>query len=205
MNLKREPIDVLYLALLALALLFVLVFWAGFAVGKAHGGELPTGEISPVIQVAIDPLPKDPCQRLASKALRGDYGKLNVRQRKAYELLLAQGLTEADIGLALATAYGPWEGYDYGEGTAYGYGCSDLTLAANAIPAHWYILVERRPGQWQVRQIQDTGASWNDRHWRAYARRHFRVKAECWIDLFLPHDINPQPMRILKVRAQKIW
>lgn len=199
----KHHTDELWPLSLAICLIgLALGFGLGYALDSAHSEEAAVLSEPPA---AVDPLPADPCQRLATKALRGDYGKLNARQRKAYELLLAQGLTEADISLALATAYGPWEGYDYGEGTAYGYGCSDLTLAANAIPAHWYVLLERRPGQWQVRQIQDTGASWNDRHWRAYARRHFRVKAECWVDLFLPHDINPQPMRMLKVRAQKTW
>jgi len=164
-----------------------------------------TGEMSPVVEIMIDPLPADPCQRVAAKALRGDYGLLNTRQQKAYELLLLQGLTEADLTVGLATAYGPWEGYDYGEACAHGYGCSDMTLAANAIPGHWYVLVERSPGKWQVRQVQDTGAAWNDRHWRAYGKKHFGATIDCWIDLFLPHDIDPQPMRMLKIRATKTW
>ncbi len=190
-----------------------VIGWAAclFANSPAHGCEVP----DPVARV----LPADPVQRCAVKTLAGEYGKLSVPQAKAYRAIQKHGLTLADADWYLATAYGPWEGFSYGEATAHGYGCSDLTLAANSLPAHTLLLVERKPGMWQVRRVEDRGARWNDNHWRKYTQNKWarfaregqaawllyreagHPAAICWVDLFVPHSFDPKPMRGLRIKA----
>lgn len=150
-----------------------------------------------LVMTAAD-LPADPVQRVAEKALAGEYGDLERWQEKAYQYALAQGTAPA--GLCWQTYYTPYEGYDRGEATAHGYGCSERTAAANAIPAHWYVMVEL-PGGWTVRQIQDTGASFND----PVARRK---GAKLWIDLWSDkreHTNVSSITRYALIRAYKTW
>lgn len=118
-------------------------------------------------------LPSDPFQRAATKALRGDYGKLKPWQRNAYRRGLEQG---ANRHRALVTIYGPWEGYSRGEGCRWGYGCSEEIAAANALPGGTVVWLARPAG---LRVIGDTGARGND----AWARRK---GCKWWLDLWVP-------------------
>lgn len=52
-------------------------------------------------------LPKDPFRRAATKALRGDYGKLPGWKRDAYQWGIDNNITCK--GKAKVTSYGPWE------------------------------------------------------------------------------------------------
>jgi len=140
-------------------------------------------------------LPANPIQRVAHKALKGEYGKLEAWQYKAYEYALAQ---EADVnGVAWVTSYGPWEGFMFGEACAFGYGCSDSTAAANLIPSHYYVLIEL-PDGWEARRIEDRGAKRND----FLARRK---GAQVWIDRWVRTNEGSYLTRYASIRAFKTW
>ncbi len=140
-------------------------------------------------------LPANPVQRVAHKALSGEYGKLEDWQYKAYKYALAQG---ANVdGVAWVTSYGPWEGFMFGEACAFGYGCSDSTAAANLIPSHYYVLIELPEG-WEVRRIEDRGARRND----FLARRK---GAQVWIDRWVRTNEGSYLTRYASIRAFKTW
>ena len=140
-------------------------------------------------------LPANPVQRVAQKALKGEYGNLEDWQYKAYKYALAQ---DADIdGVAWVTSYGPWEGFRFGEACAFGYGCSDSTAAANLIPSHYYVLIEL-PDGWEVRRIEDRGAKRND----LLARRK---GAQVWIDRWVRRNEGSYITRYASIRAFKTW
>lgn len=140
-------------------------------------------------------LPENPVQRVAHKALKGEYGKLEDWQYKAYKYALLQ---EANVdGVAWVTSYGPWEGFMFGEACAFGYGCSDSTAAANLIPSHYYVLIEL-PGGWEVRRIEDRGAKRND----FLAQRK---GAQVWIDRWVRTNEGSYLTRYASIRAFKTW
>lgn len=140
-------------------------------------------------------LPENPIQRVAHKALKGEYGNLEDWQYKAYKYALAQ---EASVnGVAWVTSYGPWEGFMFGEACAFGYGCSDSTAAANLIPSHYYVLIEL-PDGWEARRIEDCGAKRND----FLARRK---GAQVWIDRWVRTNEGSYLTRYASIRAFKTW
>ena len=140
-------------------------------------------------------MPENPVKRVATKALRGEYGNLEDWQYKAYKYALAQN-AEVD-GLAWVTSYGPWEGFMFGEACAYGYGCTDSTAAANLLPAHYYVLIEL-PDGWEVRRIEDCGAKYND-------KIAGRKGAEVWIDRWVRKNEGSYITRYASIRAFKTW
>ncbi len=153
------------------------------------------GDESPAVGEQEAAPPANPIRRVAQKALRGDFGKLKPWQHKAYKYALAQDVTVS--GRAWVTTYGPWAGFARGEGCAYGYGCSESTAAANAIPGHYYVLVELPKG-WEVRRIEDRGAAWNDRIAR-------RKGTELWIDRWVVKRDATRICRYATIRAYKTW
>lgn len=112
-------------------------------------------------------------RQCATKALRGDFGRLKPWQRRAYERGLTRGVTTARVWM---TTYFPSEGYARGEGCAYGYGCSEEVAAANALPAHTVVWVAKPA---HLRVVGDTGARGNDRAAR-------RRGGAWWLDLWVP-------------------
>ena len=122
-------------------------------------------------------------RRIAQKALRGDW-KLTPWQRKGYELLREYGPTQE--GVAYVTHYTPprfWRG----KRTRWGWGCTEGCWAANKLPGYWYILVQHPgTGFWELGWIRDTGAIWNDNHWRREARKHYGVTIDIWLDRWHP-------------------
>ena len=109
----------------------------------------------------------------AIKALRGDFGPLRPWQRHAYQRGLQYGVRTDRVRL---TVYGPWEGYDRGEGCAYGYGCSESVAASNHLPGRTVIWVPRPA---HLRVIGATGAPWDD-------EKASREGCAYWIDLWIP-------------------
>lgn len=71
----------------------------------------PTAALALLAAIAVpgaQPLPADPFQRTAVRALRGDYGRLQQWQRDGYSKALeGRGITCS--GYAYLTSYGPWE------------------------------------------------------------------------------------------------
>jgi hypothetical protein len=118
-------------------------------------------------------LPADPFQRTATRALRGDFGKLQPWQRDAYTRGLAQGAT-ADRRAWLTAYYGTAPD---GKIDRYGNPCTWRTAAARdeQVPRRAYIWTP----QSGIRQVLDTGAKSNIR--RAKARG-----ACTWIDAWVP-------------------
>ena len=94
------------------AIVMVLACYLVTRAGSAEPAEvqyklqlnLETGEMAPVAEIAIDPLPEDPCQRCAVKALRGDYNPLRTWQRYVYQYILDHNITVQ--GYAKLTGYG---------------------------------------------------------------------------------------------------
>ena len=147
--------------------------------------------VSPDSQESAD----NPIRVVAQKALKGEFGNLASWQYKAYEYALIQ---DANVkGQAWVTVYGPWEGFPRGDNCAYGYNCSESTAAANAIPAHYYVLIELPQG-WEMRRIEDRGASWNDR----FAHRR---GADVWIDRWVPDEQGTVICRYAAIRAYRTW
>ena len=120
-------------------------------------------------------LPSDPFQRCATKAVRGDYGRLAYWQRVGYEEGLRRGATCTTR--VWATQFFPAEGYDYGEETRSGYGCSLRVAAATAIPLYSFVWT----GRTGIRQVLDTGSPRNDRVARGKGAR-------MWIDFWVWHE-----------------
>lgn len=140
------------------------------------------------------PLPECPAQRVACKALRGDYGTLKPWQEKGYRAL-ADG--QPRFRMAVRTHYGPYEGRQ-GRVDAYGKPCTMRTLAANSIPRYsWVLLMEPH---WELRQVLDCGAAGNDKRWTS--RREGRG-CEVWVDRWHPSPKLANvsgPVRIAVVR-----
>ena len=124
MHLYQKRLAVGIALLLAMSLFWIYV---GYRVAAAAESDLGP-EHTVVLEVGPDgwvlnglaedlvvaeeaPLPEDPFQRTAAKALRGDFGVLLDWQRCAYEWGLARGV--GVCGVAKVTAYGnewePWE------------------------------------------------------------------------------------------------
>jgi hypothetical protein len=119
---------------------------------------------------ARKPLPHDPFQRCATKALRGDYGRLSGWQRAGYTAGLQQGVTVSRC-LVLTQFNGrEASGKIDGRGRA----CTMRTAASNRIPQFSFIWTERTG----LRQVLDTGAHSND--WRASGL------GGTWVDIWYP-------------------
>ncbi len=197
-NSSKLPVAVFAWVVLALAALLT----TGLAAGREENNALSTksatadtGRRDDVDNNGRKELPENPIQRVAHKALNGEYGKLADWQYKAYKYALIQ---EANVdGVAWVTSYGPWEGFMFGEACAFGYGCSDSTAAANLIPSHYYVLIEL-PGGWEVRRIEDRGAKRND----FLARRK---GAQVWIDRWVRRNEGSYITRYASIRAFKTW
>jgi hypothetical protein len=126
---------------------------------------------APAQTTETTPLPSCPAQRAAVKAMRGDFGPLAEWQRVAYRLAYDSACKPLTAWL---TQYYPSEGYDRGETCASGYGCSERVAAATSLPLYSLIYI---PGV-GVRQVLDTGASFND----PVARRK---GADLWVDVWV--------------------
>jgi len=188
-------------ALVSLMIAVIAVLAGGLAEGGTSKGTsignsaLPDGAPRDSTDGDGQQLPANPVHRVAQKALKGEYGKLEDWQYKAYKYALAQ---KADIdGLAWVTSYGPWEGFMFGEACAFGYGCADSTAAANLIPPHYYVLIEL-PDGWEVRRVEDCGSKRND----FLARRK---GAELWIDRWVRRNEGSYITRYASIRAFKTW
>ena len=103
-------------------------------------------------------LPSDPFQRTATKALRGDYGKLQRWQHEGYSRGLAEGVT-ASRTLVL-TQYNGREAS--GKIDGHKKPCTMRTCASNRIRQYAWVWTERTG----LRQVLDTGALSNDRRAR---------------------------------------
>ena len=115
-------------------------------------------------------LPSDPFQRTATKALRGDYGKLASWQRAGYAAGLQQGVTVSRC--LVLTQYNGREAS--GKIDRRGRACTMRTAASNIIPENSYIWTERTG----LRQVLDTGARAND--------RVARILGGTWVDVWYP-------------------
>ncbi len=120
-----------------------------------------------------DALPADPFQRCATKALRGDYGKLKNWQRAAYKRGLDAGVT-ADHRFVV-TAYLGTEGRS-GRIDSRGNRCTMRTAASNRVKRGSYVWTPR----WGIRQVLDCGAKSND-------RKADRMGCDSWLDLWFPN------------------
>jgi len=124
-----------------------------------------------VMAGAPPPLPECPAQRVAHKALRGDYGKLAQWQREGYQAF-ADG--QPKFLRAWRTYYSAHEGRQ-GQVDALGGRCDPTrTLAANALPMRSYVLI--LGPETKLRQVRDRGAKRND---RVFAHRR---GLDIWID-----------------------
>ena len=114
-------------------------------------------------------LPRDPFQRCAIRALRGDFGKLAEWQRRGYARGLALGVTcNTRVWL---TGYYATEGRQ-GQTDRRGRPCTRRTAAANLVSENAWVWCEAAA---ELRQVRDCGAHRND----AVARRK---GARLWID-----------------------
>jgi len=116
-------------------------------------------------------LPTCPAQRAATKALRGDFGKLADWQRTGYTKLLTGG---AERTLVL-TAYWPGEGRD-GQIDCTGRPLTPGAMASNKIPQGSYVFL---PSWGRLFRIVDRGAKRNDNH------RACRSSGGVWADVWL--------------------
>jgi hypothetical protein len=115
---------------------------------------------------ARKPLPHDPFQRCATKALRGDYGKLQAWQREGYRRGLQQGVTARSL-IFLTAYYGTEVG---GRIDRRDQRCTLKHAAANRVPQGHYVWTK-----FGLRKVLESGAHSND----AYAREK---GAAFWID-----------------------
>ena len=115
-------------------------------------------------------LPSDPFQRTATKALRGDYGKLQRWQHEGYSRGLRAGVTTSRT--LVLTQYNGREAS--GKRDRRGRACTMRTAASNRIPENSYIWTERTG----LRQVLDTGAHSNDRKARGIGGT--------WCDIWYP-------------------
>ena len=118
----------------------------------------------------VPDLPSDPFQRTATKALRGDYGKLASWQRAGYTAGLQQGVTVSRC--LVLTQYNGNEAS--GKRDRRGRACTMRTAASNIVPENSYIWTERTG----LRQVLDTGAHSNDRKARGIGGT--------WVDIWFP-------------------
>lgn len=119
---------------------------------------------------ALAQLPADPFQRVATKALRGDFGKLQQWQVTGYKRGLEQGVT-ASTSIWLTAYYGT-EGS--GKVDSRGNRCTYRTCASNNVKRGSYIWT-----RYGLRQVLDCGAKSND----GIARRK---GASLWVDYWYP-------------------
>ena len=115
-------------------------------------------------------LPADPFQRAATRALRGDYGKLASWQRAGYAAGLQQGVTASRC--LVLTQYNGREAS--GKRDRHGNPCTLRTCASNRIPQYAWVWTERTG----LRQVLDTGARAND--------RVARILGGTWVDVWYP-------------------
>jgi len=152
-------------------------------------------------------LPSDPVQRVAEKALNGSFGELEWWQATAYRLLAENG--PAREGRAYVTHYCPPH-FKRSQGTRWGWGCTEGCYASNKLPGYWYVLV-RHPGTgfWEAGWIRDTGASWNDAHWKRVARKRYGVEVDLWLDRWTPDRslglVSWPGARYVAISAQRTW
>jgi hypothetical protein len=132
----------------------------------------------------------------ATKALRGDFGKLAEWQRKGYTMALTG---QHNVKRAWLTTYYPQEGFARGQGCRWGIGTSERVAAANRLPARTYLWISNPP---HLRQIWDTGAHSND---HVAERRG----ADLWVDLWVPRpgwkglDTRVTPVVVLGSEGMK--
>ena len=119
---------------------------------------------------ALAELPADPFQRAATKALRGDFGKLHDWQARGYRLGLAQGVT-CTTPIFLTAYYGTEAS---GKVDSKGNACTYRTCASNKVKRGSYIWTK-----YGLRQVLDCGAHFND---RIASRRG----ANLWVDYWYP-------------------
>jgi len=150
-----------------------------------------------LLTVAAADLPADPVQRVAAKALRGDYDPLEQWQRQGYEKLLTVTPTKK---LAWITVYNEnCLGCNFT--TASGRRVSHRVAAMIDKPWATWVLVDLPEG-YQLRQVFDTGSRRNI--WRAQNPEKCdsnRPPAETWIDLYY----SPAAMKTLKNGSNKSW
>jgi hypothetical protein len=135
-------------------------------------------------------LPADPFLRCATKALRGDFGRLADWQRAAYQRGLNAGVS-TDLRLVV-TAYHGGEGRQ-GQVDRYGRPCTMRTAACNKLPRRSYVWTER----WGLRQVLDCGAERNDNCYtadnqltafgHAHAHAGWQMGTGLWLDLWFPN------------------
>lgn len=100
------------------------------------------------------PLPADPFQQAATRALRGDYGELADWQWRGYRLGLQRGATASRV--LILTQYNGDE--PSGKVDGRGLPCTLRVAASNHIPRYAYIWTERSG----IRQVLDCGSHAND-------------------------------------------
>jgi hypothetical protein len=159
----------------------------------AAEGFVPVTVIAAQQTAAVPPPPytaaPDAFSRCALKALAGNFGPLTNWQRDAYERgLLAHHSLRADL-----TVYGPFDPQRYTRAKhgASGRHCSEQMAAANRLRQGTAVWISFPP---HLRQVQDTGAHWNDTVARApqfqdiFAGGRWRQGAGCdlWMDLWIP-------------------
>jgi len=138
-----------------------------------------------------EPLPTDPLQRCATKALRGDFGKLKFWQAKGYQTAITKGVTVQ--GKAWVTSYYPQEGFRRGKPTRSGIGVTERSAAVQR--RDW----QRHRGDYVwtqaygLRIVEDTGANSNTR----VAKNR---GANIWLDYWFP-----RPYRANPVTSYAIW
>jgi len=152
-------------------------------------------------------LPADPCQRVAVKALAGEFGELLPWQATAYRLLAENG--PARQGKAYVTHYTPPR-FKRGQGTRWGWGCTEGCWAANKLPGYWYVLVQHpSSGFWEMGWIRDTGASWNDSRWKRVGRERYGVEVDLWLDRWHPSpkmaNVSWPGAEYVAISAQNTW
>ncbi len=129
-------------------------------------------------EVEEAPLPEDPFQRVAVRALRGEWGELAEWQRLGYERIAAGEGQQMRLWVTFYWPKSP--------------NCSGGSRTASGMPVNRRIaamLDRRNPwGDWvlvalpegmQLRQVYDTGS-------RANHARAVRQGADTWVDLWEP-------------------
>jgi hypothetical protein len=164
--------------IIAVALAATLAGWASAT------EEQTTGACAPIVAQTPD-LPTDPLQRVAQKAIRGDFGVIPAWKLNGYKAALATGATVQ--GRAWVTSYYPSEGFYEGKRTRSGIG---VTMRSAAVQrADW----KRFRGCWVwtaaygIRLVEDTGANSNTRVARSKG-------ADRWLDYWFPKARNGNPV-----------
>jgi len=120
----------------------------------------------------------NPIQRVAEKALSGDFGTLTDWQRQGYEKLLR---VTPKKKLAWITNYSHLDP-GCNRTTASGRKVSKRVAAMLDVPFGSYVLIDL-PGGYELRQVMDRGS-------RANLRRAQRRGAVTWCDRYLPYRSN---------------